>query len=105
MMLESKFQHELIGELENMFPGALIYKNETKQGFPDLTVLYEEHWALLECKKSQDASHQPNQDYYVERADKMSFSRFIYPENKQEVLDELQQAFRTGRKTRHTKSE
>lgn len=104
-MLESKFQHELIGELEEMFPGALIYKNETKQGFPDLTVLYENHWALLECKKSQDASHQPNQDYYVERANNMSFSRFIYPENKQEVLDELQQAFRTGRQTRHSKSE
>ena len=92
-MLESKFQHELIGELEKMFPGALIYKNETKQGFPDLTVLYENRWALLECKKSQNASHQPNQDYYVNMANSMSFSRFIYPENKQEVLDELQQAF------------
>ena len=103
-MLESKFQHELIGELENMFPGALIYKNETKQGIPDLTVLYKEHWALLECKKSQDASHQPNQDYYVERANEMSFSRFIYPENKQEVLDELQQAFRTGRQTCYSES-
>ncbi len=104
-MLESKFQHELIGELEKMFPGALIYKNETKQGFPDLTVLYENRWALLECKKSQNASHQPNQDYYVNMANNMSFSRFIYPENKQEVLDELQQAFRTGGQTRHSKSE
>lgn len=103
-MLESKFQHELVGELEEMFPGALIYKNETKQGFPDLTILYEDHWALLECKKSQDASHQPNQDYYVERADNMSFARFVYPENKQEVLDELQQAFRTRWKTRYPKS-
>ena len=104
-MLESKFQHELIGELKEMFPGALIYKNETKQGFPDLTVLYENHWALLECKQSQNAGHQPNQDYYVKWANDMSFSRFIYPENKQEVLDELQQAFRTGRKTRHPESE
>jgi predicted NAD/FAD-dependent oxidoreductase len=104
-MLESKFQHELIGELENMFPGALVYKNESKQGLPDLTVLYGTHWALLECKKSQDAGHQPNQDYYVKRANEMSFSRFIYPENKQEVLNELQQAFRTGRQTCHSKSE
>ena len=103
-MLESKFQHELIGELEKMFPGALIYKNETRQGFPDLTVLYENHWALLECKKSQNADRQPNQDYYVNKANDMSFSRFIYPENKQEVLDELQQAFGTGRKTRDSKS-
>ena len=82
----------------------MIYKNETRQGFPDLTVLYEDHWALLECKREENASHQPNQDYYVERANQMSFARFIYPENKQEVLSELQQAFRTGRKTRPSKS-
>lgn len=103
-MLESEFQRNLIEELQSLFPDALIYKNETKQGLPDLTVLYGKHWALLECKKSADASHRPNQDYYVQRADQMSFSRFIYPENKQEVLDELQQAFRTGRKTRTSKS-
>ncbi len=103
-MLESEFQRNLIEELQGLFPDALIYKNETKQGLPDLTVLYGKHWALLECKKSADASHRPNQDYYVQRADQMSFSRFIYPENKQEVLDELQQAFRIRRKTRASKS-
>ena len=104
-MLESKFQSDLIEELKDLFPGALIFKNETKQGFPDLTVLYKKHWALLECKKSEDASHQPNQDYYVDYANSMSFSRFIYPENKQEVLDELQQAFRTRRKARSAEPE
>ncbi len=103
-MLESEFQRNLIEELQGLFPDALIYKNETKQGLPDLTVLYGKHWALLECKKSADASHRPNQDYYVQRADQMSFSRFFYPENKQEVLDELQQAFRIRRKTRASKS-
>lgn len=92
-MLESKFQHDLIEELKTIFPGALVFKNETKQGIPDLTVLWKNNWALLECKKSRTASHQPNQDYYVGMANNMSFSRFVYPENKQEVLDELQQAF------------
>lgn len=92
-MLESKFQHDLIEELKTIFPGALVFKNETKQGIPDLTVLWKNNWALLECKKSRTASHQPNQDYYVDMANSMSFSRFVYPENKQEVLDELQQAF------------
>ena len=92
-MLESKFQSELIRDLKTLFPDALIFKNESKQGMPDLTVLYKTHWALLECKKSRDAAHQPNQEYYVDRADEMSFGRFIFPENKQEVLDELQQAF------------
>ena len=92
-MLERDFQRDLIKDLKTMLPGVLIFKNDTKQGLPDLTVLYGTHWALLECKKSRAASHQPNQDYYVELADGMSFSRFIYPENKQEVLDELQRAF------------
>ena len=92
-MLESKFQKELIADLESLLPGALIYKNESKQGIPDLTVLWNKNWALLECKQSKTASHQPNQDYYVEKANSMSFSRFVYPENKREVLDELQQAF------------
>ena len=96
-MKESTFQQGLIRELKEMFPDALIFKNESKQGLPDLTILEGERWALLECKASADASHQPNQDYYVEKANGMSFSRFIFPENKQEVLDELQQALRPGR--------
>lgn len=104
-MLESKFQRELIEELKGMFPEALIYKNETKQGLPDLTILYGKNWALLECKKSEDAEHRPNQDYYVSMANRMSFSRFVYPENKQEVLHDLQQAFRTGGETRPSESE
>lgn len=93
-MLESKFQKELVSELKDMFPGALIFKNDTKQGFPDLTILYNDRWALLECKRSQDADHQPNQDYYIDKANGMSFASFIFPENKQEVLNGLQQALR-----------
>lgn len=97
--LESRFQKNLIAELQEMFPGALIYKNETLQGLPDLTVLWNEHWALLECKRETDAKKQVNQPYYVALADKMSFGRFIYPENKQEVLNDLQQAFGVRRET------
>ena len=103
--LESEFQRKLIEDLQTMFPDALIYKNETKQGFPDLTVLYKERWALLECKREENASHRPNQDYYVNLANQMSFSRFVYPENKQEVLNELQQAFRTERQACDSESE
>ena len=82
-----------------MFPGCLVLKNDPNyiQGFPDLTVLYRDKWALLESKRETKASHRPNQDYYVELADGMSFARFICPENKQEVLNELQQAFQSGR--------
>ena len=100
-MLENSFQRKLIKDLKSLFPGCLIYKNEGVQGLPDLTVLYGDRWALLECKRSEQDRNdpQPNQEYYVDYANQMSFSRFIYPENKQEVLHELQQAFRTARQT------
>jgi len=103
--LESKFQSDLVKQLEKIFPTAIIFKNEGKQGLPDITVLHENGWALLECKRSKDSRHQPNQDYYVNKANEMSFSSFIYPENQEEVLDALQQAFRTGRETRLSESE
>lgn len=94
-MLESDFQTKLIRELKKMFPGCIITKNDPNyiQGFPDLTILYNDKWATLECKKSSRAKKQPNQDYYVGRMNEMSFSSFICPENKEEVLYELQQTF------------
>lgn len=90
---EGKFQDKLRDELKEMFPGCFVTKMDSKQGIPDILVLYGKHWALLECKRSEKAPHQPNQDYYVNKFDDMSFSRFVYPENKEEVLHELQQSF------------
>ena len=94
-MLESKFQADLIKDIKNMFPGCVVMKNDSSyiQGIPDLLVLYNDRWASLECKKSEGARKQPNQEYYVEKLDSMSFSRFIFPENKEEVLRELHSAF------------
>lgn len=93
---ESEFQKELCKELKQRFPGSIVLKNDSGylQGIPDLTVLYKDKWAMLEVKKSKTAARQPNQEYYIDILNQMSFSKFIYPENKQEVLDELQQAFR-----------
>lgn len=94
--LESQFQAELIKEIKTLFPGCVVQKLESYiQGFPDLLILYKSHWALLECKKEAGAKKQANQPYYVEMLDRMSFSRFIYPENKEEVLRELQRSFQT----------
>lgn len=102
MAKESAFQKGLINDLKKRFPGCMVLKNDPNyiQGIPDLLVLYEGRWAALECKKAKQASHQPNQDYYVERMNEMSFSRFVYPENKEDVLRELQQSFESGRSTR-----
>lgn len=98
---ESWFQKEVCVRLRSMFPGCIIRKNDATlhQGFPDLMILYGSKWATLECKRSKDAKHQPNQDYWVEKLNGMSFSRFIYPENKEEVLSELQRAFEDPRTT------
>ena len=94
-MLESRFQAKLIKKLKEEYPGCIIMKNDPTyiQGIPDLVILYEGKWASLECKKNATASHQPNQDYYVDRMNKMSFSSFIYPENEKEVLDKLRHSF------------
>mgnify|MGYP006923216617 CR=1 FL=1 len=94
-MLESKFQANLIRELKTAFPGCVVLKNDSSylQGIPDLSVFYKDKWATLEVKKSEKASHQPNQDYYVEKMNEMSYSKFVYPENKDEVLDELKHRF------------
>lgn len=94
---ESEFQSKLIKELKETFKGCLVIKLDPNyiQGIPDLLILYNNKWASLECKKSSTAKKRPNQDYYVELMNKMSFSRFISPENKEEVLNDIQQAFKS----------
>lgn len=98
-MLESKFQSELKKELKEKFKGCIVTKLDSGdiQGIPDLLILYKDKWATLECKKNAKASKRPNQQYYVEMMDNMSFSRFICPENKEEVLHDLQQSFKSAR--------
>lgn len=94
-MLESKFQAELIDKLYKLFPGCVIQKNDPAQlqGIPDLTIYYGKCWAMLEVKGSATALERPNQDWFVESFNSMSFAAFIYPENEQEILNELQRAF------------
>lgn len=94
--LEKDFQAKLIKDLKKIFTGCLVMKLDSGyiQGIPDLLILYKNKWAVLECKKSANAKHQPNQDFYVDMLNKMSFSKFIYPENKEEVLNELRKAFK-----------
>lgn len=101
-MQEKKYQLQLIKTLTEMFPGCVIHKRDPRdvQGIPDLTIFWGQCWAMLEVKASATASHQPNQDYYVEQLDDMSFAAFIYPENEQEVLSELQRSFGSIRKAR-----
>ena len=93
--MERDFQAKLIRELKDRFSGCIVMKNDSGyiQGIPDLLVLFNDKWASLECKDNASAKRQPNQEYYVGRMNEMSFSQFICPENKEDVLHELQQAF------------
>ena len=96
MKRENGFQAELIKELKAIFSNAVILKNDSSylQGIPDLSIFVGNKWAFLECKKSRNESHQPNQDYYIQRAlDMGSYGAFIFPENKNEIVEELRDYF------------
>ena len=61
---------------------------------PDLLVLIQDQWFMLECKQHANSPVQPNQGYYNDLFGEMSFCRFVYPENESEVLDEIQRSLR-----------
>ena len=95
-MLERDYQRGLIKRLKCRFPGCIIVKNDAqlKQGIPDLLILFKDKWVALEVKNSSTASHRPNQDYNVERMNNMSYASFIFPENEEKVMHELEEVFR-----------
>ena len=95
-MLESNFQKKLKKEIKERWPECIVYKTDPQQvqGSPDLLILYSNKWAALEVKKDKKAKHQPNQDYRVKQMNEMSFASFIYPENKEEVLNDLERLFK-----------
>lgn len=101
-MLENRFKTNLVNEIKERFPGCMVVHLDPNeiQGIPDLLVLYESAWAALEGKRSMDAPHRPNQDYYVNLMNRMSFAAFICPENKEEILNDLQRAFEVNRAAR-----
>lgn len=97
MIQERDYQSKLIKRLHKMLPGSIVLKSDPNhiQGIPDLLVLYKDKWAALEVKRCETALRQPNQEHYVSVMDNMSFARFVYPENEEVVLDELQSALAT----------
>lgn len=99
MSKENTFQKALIKEIKERLPGCIVLKNDATycQGIPDLSIFYNDKYAMLECKKSETASHRPNQEYYVDKVNEMSFCRFIFPENREDVLNELYSTLRAGR--------
>lgn len=95
-MKESQFQKKLINKLKIIFPDCVIMKQDAKynQGIPDLVIFYKEKYAMLEVKQSATANHQPNQDYYIQKFNNWSYASFVYPENLDVVLKDLQEVFK-----------
>lgn len=88
--LESSYQNYLVQHLENLYPDALVMKNDPnyRQGIPDIIVLIGSTYGIFEVKRSSNEHHQPNQDWYVNHiCDCGGFASFIYPENETQVLE------------------
>ena len=96
-MKERDFQGKLIKRLKDTFPGCFVLKNDPSyiQGIPDLILLHQDRWAALEVKRDSKSSFQPNQEYYVDELDKMSFAAVISPDNVEEIFNGLQQALQS----------
>lgn len=94
-MSERKYQLNLIKKLEDRYPGCVVMKNDPlqKQGIPDLTILHNDRWASLEVKIDEDSHLQPNQRYFVDKMDSMSFAEVIHPGNEDLVLSSLDDHF------------
>lgn len=104
-MRENAYQAELIKRLRVRFPGCFILKNDSSymQGVPDLLILWGDRWAILEVKAKPPVGpddFEPNQEWYLDQLNQMSFATCIFPENEEEVLDALQSAFSARRKAR-----
>lgn len=101
-MLEAAYQRSLVNKLRKMFPGCEILENDAAkiQGISDLLILFQGLWAMLEVKASANSPDRPNQEYWINHYNEMSFAAFIYPENEEQVLRDLQHALGVRRQTR-----
>lgn len=99
MKSERDYQADLKKKIRERLPGAIVMKEDPNDipGIPDLCILYKDRWATLEVKKSADAPHRPRQDAYVGKMNEMSYSAFIYPENEEEILDEMERSLKARR--------
>lgn len=96
MKKETDFKNGLYNEIRAKFPGSEVVPNDAGyiQGFPDATVyLPNGKYVLLEGKRTSNSARQPNQDYYVNESPLCNNAMFVYPENKKEVLQEIERRY------------
>lgn len=91
----SGFKARLIKNIKSSFPECVIFLTDAGyvQGAPDIIVLCRDKWAALEVKATEKSSKRPNQLWWVNQLNDMSYSSFVYPENEEVVLNDLQITF------------
>jgi hypothetical protein len=96
MSKESEFKNKLYKEIRKRFPGSEVLPNDANylQGIPDATVYFPNgRYVMLESKRSSKSSKRPNQKYYVDESPLSKNAMFANPENKEEVLSELERRY------------
>jgi len=99
MTPEGKFKKKFKKDFLAVRPDVVIFEPDAsrRRSDPDMLIIdgdgERQIWAALEFKESEDADHQPNQDYRVEKLSKKGYASFVYPENAEEVFHELEQLF------------
>lgn len=93
--LESETERNFKQDMNRRLPGGWWVKgnSQMQQGIPDQTFYYGPRWAMFEFKRAENSDLQENQDWFIDMFNEMSYARFVSPENYNEVLDEVQEAF------------
>jgi hypothetical protein len=96
-MLEGAYKTQLTARIGKRWGSRCMVVRldaNLRQGIPDMLLLFEGgFWAALEGKRSATAPDRPNQPYYVDLMNQLCFAAFIYPENEEAVLNDLEQEF------------
>lgn len=93
MKEEQKLQTKLATALRAL--GAKVIKQDPtigrQRGIPDLLILKDGWWGMIECKAHKNSKKQAGQTDWILWASQNSYGRFVYKENYDEVLAELKE--------------
>lgn len=91
-MIEKRLQSEIAKWLRSK--GCYVIKHQAGMsvptGCPDLSFYKEGFYGFIEVKSSKTARFQPLQKETIAKLDNWSWCKMVYPENWQEIKEELE---------------
>lgn len=98
----SGFKTKFIRNLKVRFPNCVVLLTDPQylQGVPDILMLLEDTWFAFEVKATKTSSRRPNQEWWIDILNRQSYASFVYPENEEEVIREVQQSLEARRRAR-----